>query len=138
MKELKKKHNPPKTGSAPKEPGAKRGRKSRKTKESQAPAGSGGILLRKSINDKVGEHFDEIAQALVDKAVAGNMTGTRLLVGITGADKEPPEIKQKHGPQPWVTSICSEPELPGPWDDQRKRDASKLSLSDFDLPDDLK
>jgi hypothetical protein len=66
------------------------------------------------------------------------MTGTRLLVGMTGADKAPPEIKKARGPQPWVTNISNEPELPGPWDEQRKRDASLLPLSDYDLPDDLK
>ena len=138
MKELTKKRNPPKTASAPKKPGATRGRKSRKPKEHPVPPGSGGVLLRKSINDKVGEHFEEIAEALVNKAKKGNMTGTRLLVGMTGADKAPPEIKKARGPQPWVTNISNEPELPGPWDEQRKRDASLLPLSDYDLPDDLK
>ncbi|MDR3423846.1 MAG: hypothetical protein P4M13_02035 [Alphaproteobacteria bacterium] len=138
MKELAKKRNPPETATAPKEPRAKPGRKSRKTKQSAVPAGSGGTLLRNSIDHKVGEHFEEIAQALVNKAVAGNMTGTHIVVKVTGADKAPAEIKKARGPQPWVTNICNEPELPGPWDEQRKRDASLLPLSDYDLPDDLK
>jgi hypothetical protein len=138
MKELTKKRNPPKTASAPKKPGATRGRKSRKPKEPPVPPGSGGVLLRKSINDKVGEHFEEIAEALVNKAAAGNMSGTQIVVKISGADKAPVEIKKARGPQPWVTNISNEPELPGPWDEQRKRDASLLPLSDYDLPDDLK
>jgi hypothetical protein len=66
------------------------------------------------------------------------MSGTQIVVKISGADKAPVEIKKARGPQPWVTSICNEPELPGPWDEQRKRDASLLPLSDYDLPDDLK
>ena len=80
----------------------------------------------------------QIAEALVNKAAAGNMSGTQIVVKISGADKAPVEIKKARGPQPWVTNISNEPELPGPWDEQRKRDASLLPLSDYDLPDDLK
>ena len=138
MKELTKKRNPPKTASAPKKPGATRGRKSRKPKEPPVPPGSGGACLREAVDKIVIDESALIAQALVNKAKKGNMTGTRLLVGMTGADKAPPEIKKARGPQPWVTNISNAPELPGPWDEQRKRDASLLPLSDYDLPDDLK
>jgi hypothetical protein len=128
------------TKKAPKKPRSKPGRKRTATKGSKTPAGRGGLRLRDSVNKKVDQQFDDIAQALVDKAKKGNITGTRLLVGMTGADKAPPEKKKKRrGPQPWVRNICSEPEWTGPWEDEDgKRDASKLPLSDYDLPDDLK
>ena len=138
MKQPTKKRNPPKTESDPQKPHAKPGRKRSPAKQSPAPPGSGGACLREAVDKIVIDESALIAQALVNKAKKGNMTGTRLLVGMTGADKAPPEIKKARGPQPWVTSICNEPELPGPWDEQRKRDASLLPLSDYDLPDDLK
>ena len=138
MKELTKKRNPPKTASAPKKPRAKRGRKPSTDSEFETPAGQGGVRLRDAVNDEVGKQSKRIAKALVNKTVAGNSTIARMLVGISGADKAPLEIKKARGPQPWVTNISNEPELPGPWDEQRKRDASLLPLSDYDLPDDLK
>jgi hypothetical protein len=138
MKELTKKRNPPKTASAPKKPCAKRGRKPSTESESETPAGQGGVRLRDAVNDEVGKQSKRIAKALVNKTVAGNSTIARMLVGISGADKAPVEIKKARGPQPWVTNISNEPELPGPWDEQRKRDASLLPLSDYDLPDHLK
>ena len=138
MKQPTKKRNPPKTESDPQKPHAKPGRKRSPAKQSPAPPCSGGACLREAVDKIVIDESALIAQALVNKAKKGNMTGTRLLVGMTGADKAPPEIKKARGPQPWVTNISNEPELPGPWDEQRKRDASLLPLSDYDLPDDLK
>jgi hypothetical protein len=139
MKELTEKSNKPKTGKASQKPRAKPGRKRSTTKGSKARAGSGGARLRNSIDKKVGEQSDLIAQALIDKTKAGNATVARIVVGISGADKAPAETKKKkRGPQPWIMRLASEPELPGPWDEQRKRDASLLPLSDYDLPEDLK
>ena len=138
MKELKKKRNPPKTKSAPQKPRAKPGRKSSTASEPETPAGQGGISLREAVNDAVRKECKRIAKALVDETCDGNSGVAHIVVKLSGADKEPPEIKKSHGPQPWVIGICSEPELPGPWDEQRKRDASLLPLSDYDLPDDLK
>lgn len=138
MKEPTKKRNPPKTGSASTKPRQKSGRKSSATKESKAPAGQGAARLRDSVNKMVGEQSDAIAQALIDKAIEGDSTCTRLVFEVSGAKNAPPEKQKKRGPQPWITRMSTEPELPGPWDEQRKRDASRLPLSDFDLPDELK
>jgi hypothetical protein len=138
LKELTKKRNPPKAAGASKKTRRKSGRKPSTTPESKTPAGQGAARLRDAINKKAGEQSDAIAQALIDETIKGNAAVARLIVGMTGADKAPPEIKTKRGPQPWITRLCSEPELPGPWDEQRKRDASKLPPSDYDLPEELK
>lgn len=123
---------------ATKKPRAKAGRKQTAAKEPPAPPGSGGTRLREAVNDEVGKQSKRIAKALVKKTCDGNPGVAGIIVKLSGADKAPAEIKKTRGPQPWVTNICSEPELPGPWDEQRKRDASRLPLSDYDLPDDLK
>jgi hypothetical protein len=142
VKQLTEKPIPPKAGSAPKKPGLKPGRKRSTTKGSKARAGSGGARLRSSINKKVREESDAIAQALIDKAVAGNMTSTRLVVGISGADKAPPvakKSKKKTKTSLYIQRLANEPEWEGPWEDEDgKRDASRLPPSDYDLPPDLK
>jgi hypothetical protein len=138
LKEQTKKRNPPKAASTSNKPRAARGPKPSKTSAAPTPPGHGAACLRDAINKKAGEQSNAIAQTLIDKAIAGNMTSTRLVFEATGAKNAPPEPKMRRGPQPWVTRMCSEPELPGPWDEQRKRDASRLPPSDYDLPDDLK
>jgi hypothetical protein len=139
MKELTKKRNPPKTESASQKPRAKPGRKPSTASESETPAGQGGVLLRDAVNDAVGKASKRIAKALVKKTCDGNSVVAHIVVKLSGADKAPPEIKKKRGPQPWIQQLCSEPEWTGPWEDEDgNRDASKLPLSDYDLPDDLK
>jgi hypothetical protein len=49
--------------------------------------------LRKSLKSKVSTQFEDIAQALINTTVKGNMTGARLIVELTGADKPSPEEK---------------------------------------------
>ena len=141
MKELTEKPNPPETKKASKKPGSKAGRKGLTSKASRTRAGQGGVRLRAAVNEIVADESKRIAKALVDKAKKGNMTGTRLLVGMTGADKEPPETKKKKKLSKtslYVRQLYSEPEWTGPWEDEDgKRDASRLPPSDFDLaPDD--
>lgn len=138
MKELKKKRNPPKTKNAPQKPRLKSGRKPSTTRGSKTRVGQGAARLRDAINKKAGEQSDAIAQTLINKAIAGNMTSTRLVIEVSGAKNAPPEKKKKRRPQSWITRLCNEPELPGPWDEQRKRDAALLPFSDYDLPEDLK
>jgi hypothetical protein len=86
-----------------------------------------------------------IAQAVVDNAIndkaikGSSRTGARVIVELPGAQLGPPETrtKKKRGPQPWVKRICSEPEWTGPWEDEdTQRDASKLPLSEPDVPAD--
>ena len=137
MKELKKKPNPPKTGSAPQEPRAKRGRKRAATKEPKTPAGRGATRLRNSVNAMVDKQSDAIARALIKKTCAGNATIARLLVGISGADKAPPETRKKKKKSKWSTyiqNLANEPEHQGPWEDEvNDHDASRLPPSDYDL-----
>ncbi|MGD0481189.1 MAG: hypothetical protein ABSA42_13530 [Terracidiphilus sp.] len=140
MKELTEIPNQSEAKKASQKTRSKAGRKRTTTKGSKARAGSGGKRLRDAVNDMVGQEFKRIAKALVDKTCDGNPGVARMVVGMSGADKEPPEKKKKkRGPQAWVTRICSEPEYEGPWEDEDgKRDASKLPLSDYDLPEELK
>ncbi len=148
MKELAAKPSPSETKKASRKPRSKPGRKRSTTRGSKTPAGRGGLRLRDSINDKVSKQSDQIAQALIDKTKAGNMTGARILVQLSGADKAPPGKKKKRRGPSWAERLANEPE----WDPSMvksvssdgaitvlmdgtiKRDASKLPPSDYDLP----
>jgi hypothetical protein len=134
-----------------KTPPTARGRKRSPANGHKTPAGRGAARLRDSINAMVSKQSDRIAQALIDKTVKGNMTGARILVELSGADKAPPVKKKRRGLS-WAQRLANEPE----WDPSMvksvssdgaitvlmdgtiKRDASKLPPSDYDLPDDLK
>lgn len=150
MKQLTEKPGNPKS-TKPRKPGpSARGRKPSAAPRQKFPAGRGAARLRSSVNTMVGNESDDIARALVDKAKAGNMTGARLLVELSGAQKAPPEKKKKRGLIPWVKRLANEPE----WDPATekglagegaitvledgtiKRDASKLPPSEPDWPDD--
>jgi hypothetical protein len=138
LKELTNIPNPPETQKALKKPGPKSGRKSSRTKGSTTPAGQGATRLRDSVNTMVGNQSDAIAKALIDKTLKGDTNSARIVVQLSGESNVVLEAPKKRGPQPWIKRVSTEPELPGPWDEQRKRDASRLPLSDFDLPEDLK
>jgi hypothetical protein len=72
-------------------------------------------------------------------AIESSRTGARVIVELPGAQQGPHETrtKKKRGPQPWVKRICSEPEWTGPWEDEDSHhDASKLPLSEPDVPAD--
>jgi hypothetical protein len=60
------------------------------------------------------------------------------LSGVQQAALEAKKRKKKTKTSLYIQRLANEPELPGPWDDQRKRDASLLPPSDYDLPADLK
>ena len=122
-----------------KKPNPKGGRKRSTSRGAKAPAGQGASRLRNSVNKMVGKQSDAIVQALIDGSIKGNPGCARLIFEVSGAKNAAPEIKKKRGPQAWVKRLCSEPEWEGPWDDEGEhRDASKLPLSDYDVPDDLK
>ena len=70
--------------------------------------GAAGAFLRSSINEQVGLQSDQIAKAVVNKTLAGDMTGARILIQITGADKVPVEVKKKSGPS-WAMQLAAEP-----------------------------
>ena len=76
------------------------------------------------------------------KTKAGNASLARLVVGMSGADKAPPEApkrKKRTKTSLYIQRLANEPEWTGPWEDEDgKRDASRLPPSDFDLPADLK
>lgn len=66
--------------------------KSRKT-----PPGRGATRLRDSINSPVSRQADDIAPALINKTVAGNMTGARILVDSPAPASRPTPSRKKHG-----------------------------------------
>ena len=149
MKKLTEKPRQSGTRKRSKTPPTARGRKRSPANRHKTPAGRGGARLRDSINAMVSKQSDRIAQALIDKTVKGNMTGARILVELSGADKAPPEKKKKRSGPSWAELLASEPE----WDPSMeenfngegaitvledgsiKRDASKLLPSEPAWPD---
>jgi hypothetical protein len=57
--------------------------------------GLGADRLRNSVNVILNDESDRIARALVDKTIAGNMSGARLLVELSGAKHPPVEPEEK-------------------------------------------
>ncbi len=100
----------------PKTQRAKTQRRGRKpaaaSKSNKTPPGRGATRLRNSINSLVSRQSDDIAQALIDKTVAGNMTGARILVELSGAGKPPGPVEKKHGGLKLIDILESDPE----WD----------------------
>jgi hypothetical protein len=112
------------------------GRKRAATSARRLAPGRGAARLRSAINNLVGRESDRLARALSDKAVAGNMAAARLLVEISGADKEPPEKKKKRKGPSWAELLVAEPEWdPNEDENYDHHDASKLLPSEPDWPD---
>ena len=118
MKELTQIPNSPKTGKASQKPPPKGGRKSSAPKGTKTPAGRGAARPRNSASNLAGKKSG--IAAVTEKTKAGNKTGPRLVVELSGAEKDAPETKKKkkRGVQPWVERLCSEPEWEGPWEDE--------------------
>jgi hypothetical protein len=57
--------------------------------------GLGAERLRNSVNVILNDESDRIARALVDKTIAGNMSGARLLVELSGARHQPAKPEDK-------------------------------------------
>ena len=107
-----------------------RGRKSLAAtkKKRKAPPGRAAVSLRSSVNSLVSQDSDRIAKALIDKTVAGNMTGARLLVELSGAQHPPVPPKKKHSGQSLLDEFESGPQ----WNPSMGRDASQLPPSEPD------
>ncbi len=110
----------------------KPGRKPAAASKRQTPPGTGAVRLRRSINSLVSQKSDQIANALVEKTVAGDMAGARILVELSGADKPLAEPKKKRGGKTLLDELESGPQ----WDPSMGRDASQLPPSEPDDPDD--
>src|SRR5580693_5898332 len=59
------------------------------------PPGRGAERLCNSVNVILNDESDRIARALVDKTIAGNMSGARLLVELSGAKRPPAKPEEK-------------------------------------------
>ena len=81
----------------------KRGKPGRKPAASKTPAprrrnlppGRGAERLISSVNVILNDESDRIARALVEKTIAGNMSGARLLVELSGAKHPPAKPEDK-------------------------------------------
>jgi hypothetical protein len=83
----------------------KRGKPGRRPAASKTPAprrrrrnlppGRGAERLISSVNVILNDESDRIARALVDKTIAGNMSGARLLVELSGAKHPPAKPEDK-------------------------------------------
>src|ERR1700722_3291059 len=88
-------------GAGPGRRGGKSGRKPAALKTSTSRSrrkiapGRGAERLRNSVNVILNDESDRIARALVDKTIAGNMSGARLLVELSGAKHPPVEPEEK-------------------------------------------
>ncbi len=118
MKDLAKQPEPSQAGKATESPRAARGRKRSTRRRINAPAGRGAANLRSSVNTMVARESDRIALALIGKTIAGNMTGARILVQLTGAQNPPPEKKKKRPGPSWSELLSSEPD----WDESENKD----------------
>jgi hypothetical protein len=67
---------------------------------------------RSLIDRKVGERSDEIAETFVDTTIDSNMTGARIVVSVSGADKAPTEKKRMTRTKQFIQELASEPEWP--------------------------
>ena len=90
-----------KNGKAGRKPAARKTTAPRSRRK--LPPGRGAERLCNSVNVILNDESDRIARALVDKTIAGNMSGARLLVELSGAKHAPakPEDKAEdkdHGP----------------------------------------
>jgi hypothetical protein len=61
----------------------------RKRKPRKAAPGKGARNLRDSVNTQLAKQSDQVAGKLIEKAIAGNMTGMRVLVELAGARTKP-------------------------------------------------
>lgn len=101
--------------------GARRGRKAAlpPPAERNDPPGHGAALLRRSVNSLIGDAADDITQALIDKAKAGNVTGARILVELSGEpEAPPPPPKKKSRWAAYAEQVAREKEWEGPWADK--------------------
>jgi len=79
------------------------------------------VLLRKAVDQLVGQECSRIAKALVDRTIAGNMTGAKLLTELSGAKKQgsqPPPKKKKQRAIDLLSWLDAEPQ----WEGQPEQD----------------
>ncbi len=108
-----------------------RGRKlASPAKKRKVAPGQGATRLRSSINSLVSQESDRIAQALIDKTIAGNMTGARLLVELSGAKHPPAEPEEESGISSLIAKLANGPQWVDP--ESNEKDASKLPYSEPD------
>jgi hypothetical protein len=96
--------------------------KSRKHKVEPEP-GEGAERLRGAVDILVSRQCGRIAKALVDKTIAGNMTGARLVAELSGAkDLRNKPVKKRHEPiLPWsAAELAAEPQWKGPPEDDEE------------------
>ena len=82
------------------------------------PPGRGGERLRSSVNFILNDESDRIARALVEKTIAGNMTGARLLVELSGAKHPPAELEDNSEVLKLIDELAAEPQWDPSMDDQ--------------------
>ena len=108
--------------------GGKPRSRSRRRKAEPKP-GEGAEWLRCAIDKLVGQECGRIAKALVEKTIAGNMTGARLLVELSGA-KNPLNrpVKKRRGPT-LAQQLAAEPQWTGPWPGEEETGAPAFERS---------
>ena len=111
--------------------GRKQRSRSRGRKAEPEPGG-GAERLRCAIDKLVSHESGRIAKALVDKTIAGNMTGARLVVELSGAkNSRNKPVKKRHEPiLPWsAAELAAEPQWTGPPEDDEETGAPAFERS---------
>lgn len=85
------------------------------------PPGRGAERLRNSVNVILNDESDRIARALVEKTIAGNMTGARLLVELR-AKHAPAESEDEWDGPGLIERLSADP----PWVDPEPPDPLKI------------
>jgi len=99
-----------------KQTAASRKIESKPRRKSAPKPGTGGVLLRNAVDKLVGQECSRIAKALVDRTIAGNMAGAKLLTELSGAKKQgsqPPPKKKKQRGLDLLSWLASEPQWEG-------------------------
>lgn len=102
-------------------------------------------LLREEVNRQVSVRRKRIAKALIDTAEKGNMSGARILVEITGANKVPAgersaDVSHLDLPNPTILEAepqWREPEVGDIWVGHRWESPAKAANPDPERPPDL-
>jgi hypothetical protein len=98
-----------------KQTAASRKTESKPRRKSAPKPGDGAVLLRNAVDQLVGQECSRIAKALVDRTIAGNMAGAKLLTELSGAKNlgSQPQKKKRRGPS-LALWLARQPKWEGP------------------------
>jgi hypothetical protein len=94
--------------------GATSGETTEPESKAEPEPGEAGGRLRDAVDKKVSKECTRIAKALVDKTIAGNLTGVKLVVELTGAKSAARKRPRKRPGPSLAQQWALEPQWTGP------------------------